>query len=153
MTTGLSERSIPVPEPDLTPAELLARADGFRELLLEEQRATEERGYYSQEIHEAFRAAGFYRMLQPRRFGGYEVDVPDFARVILSVSRGCPSSGWCLCLASAHAMQVASLFGEQAQADVFGPDGVPSPGKRWRPFSSTRTSQPAFVSSHAAAPS
>jgi 3-hydroxy-9,10-secoandrosta-1,3,5(10)-triene-9,17-dione monooxygenase len=123
MTTGLSERSIPVPEPDLTPAEMLARAEGFRERLLEEQWATEERGYYSEELHDAFRDAGFYRMLQPRRYGGYEFDLPDFARVIMSVSRGCPSSGWCLCLASAHAMQVASLFSEQAQADVFGPDG------------------------------
>src|SRR4029078_13632563 len=51
------------------------------------------------------------------------VRVPPFARLIVAVSRGCPSSGWCLCLGSAHALNVASLFSEQAQADAFGPDG------------------------------
>src|SRR5262249_50878581 len=114
---------IPVPEPDLTPAQMLARAEALRPLLLEEQAATEDRGFYSERIHEEFRAAGFYRMLQPRRFGGYEFDLPSFARVIVEVARGCPSSGWCLCLAAGHAMNVASLFSEQAQAEAFGPDG------------------------------
>jgi 3-hydroxy-9,10-secoandrosta-1,3,5(10)-triene-9,17-dione monooxygenase len=115
--------AIPVPEPDLTPAEILARAEAMRPHLLEAQAATEERGFYSEETHEEFRRAGFYRMLQPRRFGGYEFDVPTFARVIMEVARGCPSSGWCLCLASAHALNVGSLFSEQAQAEAFGPDG------------------------------
>jgi 3-hydroxy-9,10-secoandrosta-1,3,5(10)-triene-9,17-dione monooxygenase len=123
MSTGVSERTIPVPEPDLTPGEMLARAEALRPLLLEEQAATEERGYYSEELHEEFRRAGFYRILQPRRYGGYEFDLPSFARVIMSVARGCPSSGWCLCLGAGHAMNTASLFSEQAQADVFGPDG------------------------------
>jgi len=123
MSTGVSEQTIPVPEPDLTPGELLARAEALRPLLLEEQAATEERGYYSAEIHEEFRRAGFYRILQPRRFGGYEFDVPTFARVIMSVARGCPSSGWCLCLAAAHVLNMTSLFSEQAQVEVFGADG------------------------------
>jgi 3-hydroxy-9,10-secoandrosta-1,3,5(10)-triene-9,17-dione monooxygenase len=123
MTSRAVEPSIPVPEPELTPAEILARAEALRPLLLEEQAATEKRGYYSEEIHEQFRAAGFYRILQPRRFGGYEFDLPTYARVITAVSRGCPSSGWCLCLAAAHVMQLASLFSEQAQVEAFGADG------------------------------
>jgi len=45
MTSGLSERSTPVPEPELTPAELLARALALRPQLLDEQAATQERGY------------------------------------------------------------------------------------------------------------
>jgi len=123
MSAGVSERTVPVPEPDLTPGEMLARAEAMRPLLLDEQAATEERGYYSEGIHEEFRRAGFYRILQPRRYGGYEFDLPAFARVIMSVARGCPSSGWCLCLAAGHALNTASLFSEQAQADAFGPDG------------------------------
>jgi 3-hydroxy-9,10-secoandrosta-1,3,5(10)-triene-9,17-dione monooxygenase len=123
MSTSVSGRRVPVPEPDLTPAEMVARAEALRPILLEEQGATDERGYYSKAIHEEFRKAGFYRILQPRRFGGYEFDLSTFARVILSVSRGCPSSGWCLCLAAGHAMQMSSLFSEEAQTDVFGPDG------------------------------
>ena len=34
-------------------------------------------------------AAGFYRIVQPRRFGGYEFDVPTFYRVMMEVARGC----------------------------------------------------------------
>ncbi len=123
VSAGVSEQSVPVPEPELTSEEIVARADALRPLLLSEQAETEERGYYSQEIHEEMRRAGLYRLLQPRRFGGYEFDLTTFARVVLAISRGCPSSGWCFCLATAHAMQIASLFSEQAQADVFGPDG------------------------------
>ena len=102
---------------------MVARADALRPQLRDEQAETEARGYYSEGLHEEFRRAGLYRMLQPRRFGGYEFDVPTFARAIMSVARGCPSSGWCLCLAAAHVLQMASLFSEQAQVDAFGSDG------------------------------
>jgi 3-hydroxy-9,10-secoandrosta-1,3,5(10)-triene-9,17-dione monooxygenase len=112
-----------VPEPDLTPREMVARAEALRPALLERQQETEELSYYPESTHRDFLEAGFYRILQPRRFGGYEFDVPTFVRVITEISRGCPSTGWCLCLASAHVLQVASLFPEQAQADLFGPDG------------------------------
>ena len=43
--------------------------------------------------------------------------------MIIEIARGCPSTGWCLCLGGAHVLQVASMFDEQAQADFFGPDG------------------------------
>src|SRR5262249_6597044 len=82
----------------VTPDELVARADALRPRLLEEQAATEERGYYSEELHDAFREAGFYRIFVPRSYGGLELDVPTFYRVIASVSRGCPSTGWMLAL-------------------------------------------------------
>ncbi len=108
------------PEPGLTPAELLARAEALRPLLVERQAETEARTYYAQETHEEFLKAGFYRMLVPRRYGGYEVDLPTFLRVIVAIARGCPSTAWCLCLASAHALQVGALFEEQAQAELFG---------------------------------
>jgi 3-hydroxy-9,10-secoandrosta-1,3,5(10)-triene-9,17-dione monooxygenase len=88
--------------------------------LVEEQAATEERTFYSAELHDEFDAAGFYRMLIPRRYGGLEVDLPTFYRVIVEISRGCPSTGWMLALSSAHALQAASYFGEEAQDDFFG---------------------------------
>ena len=77
--------ALPVPEPGLTPAEVIRRAEALRPRLLEEQAATEERTFYSEEMHQAFSDAGFYRILQPRMFGGYEFDVPTFYRVIIEV--------------------------------------------------------------------
>jgi 3-hydroxy-9,10-secoandrosta-1,3,5(10)-triene-9,17-dione monooxygenase len=122
MATVAAEQ-IPVPEPELTPDELVARAAGFRDWLRDEQAATEERGIHSPELHEAFVKAGFYRCLQPRRFGGYEFDVTTFYRVAHELARGCPSTGWAVCLAAGHALMLGSFFEEDAQAAAFGPDG------------------------------
>jgi 3-hydroxy-9,10-secoandrosta-1,3,5(10)-triene-9,17-dione monooxygenase len=110
-----------------TAAELVAAADALRPTLLEEQAATEERARYSEELHDTFRELGFYRLLQPKRFGGLETDVPTFYRVMTSISRGCPSTGWMLCLGSGHALQIGSCFGEQAQAEIFGDGHFVSP--------------------------
>jgi 3-hydroxy-9,10-secoandrosta-1,3,5(10)-triene-9,17-dione monooxygenase len=115
--------TIPVPEPDLTPREIVARATAMRPALLEQQAATEERTFYSEETHREFTEAGFYRILQPRRFGGYEFDLPTYFRVVMELTRGCPSSGWCFCLAGAHVLQVSSMYSEEAQQEFFGPDG------------------------------
>jgi 3-hydroxy-9,10-secoandrosta-1,3,5(10)-triene-9,17-dione monooxygenase len=123
MSASVRDQPIPVPEPGLTPAEMVERARALRPWLREEQRATEDRGRYSEEIHEEFRRAGFYRCLQPRRFGGYEFGVGTFYRVVQEISCGCPSTGWMMSLAAGHALLLASHFPEQAQAQAFGPDG------------------------------
>jgi 3-hydroxy-9,10-secoandrosta-1,3,5(10)-triene-9,17-dione monooxygenase len=115
--------TIAVPEPNLTPRDIVTRAAAMRPKLLEEQARTEERTFYSEETHRAFTEAGFYRILQPRRFGGYEFDMPTYFRVVIELARGCPSTGWCMCLGGAHVLQVASMYSEQAQTEFFGPDG------------------------------
>lgn len=114
---------LPQPEPRLTPAEVIRRAVELRPLLLEEQANSEALGTYSPEMHECFRRAGFYRILQPKMYGGYEFDLTVFARVIMEVARGCPGTGWGLCLASAHALNVAALFPKEGQDILFGDDG------------------------------
>jgi 3-hydroxy-9,10-secoandrosta-1,3,5(10)-triene-9,17-dione monooxygenase len=97
---------------------LVAAADALRPRLLAEQAATEERTHYSREMHEAFREAGFYRMLVPRRYGGLAAGLPTYYRVIASIARGCPSSGWMLALGSAHALQLATSWSERAQEEA-----------------------------------
>jgi 3-hydroxy-9,10-secoandrosta-1,3,5(10)-triene-9,17-dione monooxygenase len=107
----------------LAPQEIVDRAAAMQEHLREEQEATEQRTFYSEETHEAFAAAGFYRILQPRRFGGYEFGIETFYRVVMELSRGCPSTGWCFCLGAAHVLQVAAFYSEEAQREIFGSDG------------------------------
>ena len=106
-----------------TTEELVARAAGLREQLYAESDAAEERGGYSPEMHQAFIDAGFYRMLQPRLFGGYEMDLADYFRVIIEIGRGDPQTGWALCLAAGHAFQIGAFFGERAQTEMFGIEG------------------------------
>lgn len=96
------------------------RARELRSDLVHAQATTERATHYGPEIHAAFREAGFYQMLVPRRYGGHEVDVATFLRVIMEVGRGCMDTAWSLCLVSNRALQVGSLFTERVQEEVFG---------------------------------
>ena len=115
--------ALPVPEPDLTPREIIARAKALRPNLIERQAETEALTFYPEATHREFLDAGVYRILQPRRLGGYQFDTPTFFRVVMEIARGCPSTGWCYCLSSAHIMQIAGLFDDAALAAIVGPDG------------------------------
>lgn len=107
------------PEPELTPAQVVARAAAIAPTLVDRQVETERRTYYAEDTHEEFRQAGFYRILVPRRYGGYEFGLDTFLRVATALARGCPSTGWMFALGAAHALPVATLFGERAQAELF----------------------------------
>lgn len=110
---------MPVPEPDLTPKELIARAIALRPKIRADQDAAEERGTYSEELHREFLKAGLYRAVQPRMFGGYEFPVTVFYKAMLEVSRGDPGIGWCLTLCASHPFIAASHWPEEAQRDFF----------------------------------
>ena len=101
------------PEPGLTPDELIARAIALRPELIEHQADAEARAFYSEEMHQKFLDAGFYRTYVPRRYGGYEFDVKTMTRLQLELARGDVSTAWCVGLASNHALQVASWFPEE----------------------------------------
>jgi 3-hydroxy-9,10-secoandrosta-1,3,5(10)-triene-9,17-dione monooxygenase len=111
------------PELELTPRELLSRVEALRPRLVERQAETERLTWYPEETHREFLEAGVYRILQPRRFGGYQFDTPTFFRAVIEIARGCPSTGWCYCLSSAHIMQIAGLFDDEALAEIIGPEG------------------------------
>ena len=122
--TAAEHRSheIPPPEPGLTVDELVRRADTMRPLLRQRQAECEAAGELPIDTNNRFLAAGFYRILQPRRFGGYEFTLPDFIRIMLAVARGCSESAWVLALTSGHTVLAAQLA-ESAQREVFGATG------------------------------
>jgi 3-hydroxy-9,10-secoandrosta-1,3,5(10)-triene-9,17-dione monooxygenase len=70
---------------------------------------------------EDFRDAGFFRMLQPARWGGHEVDPKTFFDVQMTIAAACPSSAWVLGVTGVHAWQLA-LFDLRAQEDVWSAD-------------------------------
>jgi 3-hydroxy-9,10-secoandrosta-1,3,5(10)-triene-9,17-dione monooxygenase len=107
------------PEPNLTPADVIARAEAIAPTLVARQAETEERTYYAPDVHEQFAAAGFYRILVPRRYGGYEFGVDTFLRVVQILGRGCPSTAWMFCLGAVHAVLAATVFEERAQEEIF----------------------------------
>jgi 3-hydroxy-9,10-secoandrosta-1,3,5(10)-triene-9,17-dione monooxygenase len=127
--TQAAEQDFPAPpEPGLTAAQLIARAEALVPELVGRQAETEQRGFYGEEIHGWFARNGFYRILVPRRYGGYEFGFETFLRVSMTIARGCPSTGWMYCLGASHALVAATLFGERAQAELFSDGDFICPG-------------------------
>ncbi len=114
---------LPQPEPGLTPEKLIARAVALRPLLHEQQEENDRRGYYSEAVHQELLRGGFYRILQPKMFGGYEFGLETYVRVVMELSHGHPASGWCFTLAASHGLVLAAHWPERAQRELFGPDG------------------------------
>jgi 3-hydroxy-9,10-secoandrosta-1,3,5(10)-triene-9,17-dione monooxygenase len=115
-------RGFEPPDPDLTPDELVARAAALRETLRERQDECEAIGRLPDATLQDFRSAGFWRVVQPRRFGGYEFDLETFLRTTVELTRGCPSSGWVFGLTATHNL-ILGLFDQQGQIELFGDDG------------------------------
>ncbi|MEP1472394.1 MAG: acyl-CoA dehydrogenase family protein [Halieaceae bacterium] len=70
---------------------------------------------------DALQDAGFFLALQPRAWGGHELDPQDFFRMQLAIAEGCMSTAWASGIVAVHAFQLA-LMDERAQQDVWGDD-------------------------------
>jgi 3-hydroxy-9,10-secoandrosta-1,3,5(10)-triene-9,17-dione monooxygenase len=111
------------PDPSLTPEKAIALARSLQPKLREQQETSDERGWYSDEVHKTLLDGGMYRLVQPKMFGGYEFDLVTFGKVVMEIARGHPSSGWCYCLGTSHSLVMASHWPEQAQRELFGAQG------------------------------
>ncbi|MDP9823178.1 3-hydroxy-9,10-secoandrosta-1,3,5(10)-triene-9,17-dione monooxygenase oxygenase subunit [Nocardioides massiliensis] len=65
--------------------------------------------------------AGFFRLLQPRRFDGLEADPVDFYTAVKMIAGACGSTGWISSVVGVHPWQIA-LFPDEAQQAVWGSD-------------------------------
>lgn len=110
-------RSTPVKDaPEL--AKIVASARELVPLLRERAQATEQARRVSDATTEAFHQAGFFKLMQPARYGGYEYGFTAFIDVVCELARGCTSSSWGCSLGAIHQWLVAT-FPEQAQDDVW----------------------------------
>lgn len=116
------ERAVPVPKPDLTPRAMIESAIALRPALRARQAECEAARRIPEETNRECVEAGFYRILQPRRFGGYEFGLPTFVEVAIELSRGCPSTGWSVIFTAGHT-HVFAKFPERAQVEAYGADG------------------------------
>ncbi|WP_148613043.1 3-hydroxy-9,10-secoandrosta-1,3,5(10)-triene-9,17-dione monooxygenase oxygenase subunit [Nocardioides rubriscoriae] len=64
---------------------------------------------------------GFFKLLQPRRFDGFEADPIDFYTAVRDIAGACGSTGWVSSVVGVHPWQVA-LFSDEAQQAVWGQD-------------------------------
>jgi 3-hydroxy-9,10-secoandrosta-1,3,5(10)-triene-9,17-dione monooxygenase len=115
-TTGLADGQ---PPGDLDVHEAISLARGLRPRLIAEQHETELRTRHSPELQAELVRLGFYHLMRPRTFGGYEFDVLSFLRVMRELAHGCASTAWSVCLSSGHNLQMASWWPEEVQREVF----------------------------------
>lgn len=102
-----------------TEAELLDRARSLVPVLQGREAAAAEARQVSAETIQDFTDAGFFRVLQPRRFGGYELSPDVYCRIARTLAEGCMSSAWVYGVIAVHNWQLA-LFDPRASDDVWG---------------------------------
>jgi len=76
------------------PAELVVRARALIPVLARRSLEQKQRRGILPETIAEMQAAGFFRVLQPRRWGGYEMDLGTFYDIEMALGEGDMSSGW-----------------------------------------------------------
>jgi alkylation response protein AidB-like acyl-CoA dehydrogenase len=100
-------------------AELVARAAAMRETLRSRAEACEKARTTPDETMRELRDAGLFRILQPRRFGGYELDFATLINAVTEVARGCGSTGWVYMIGGIH-QWLAAQFPVEVQDEIWG---------------------------------
>lgn len=103
----------------VTPDEIVARAAALKPVLRDRQRETERNRRVSDESVADLKKAGLYKVLQPKRYGGYEMDLWTFARCASEIGAGCGSTAWVYSTAGQHQWQIG-MFDDRAQQEVWG---------------------------------
>ncbi|HZS01038.1 MAG TPA: acyl-CoA dehydrogenase family protein [Chloroflexota bacterium] len=102
--------------------ELAARAEALLPRLRERAARAEELRRVPDETIAEFREAGFFRLFQPARYGGYELDYGPVQLALGSVlGRACGSSAWVQSVVACHAW-LLGMFPLAAQDAVWGED-------------------------------
>jgi 3-hydroxy-9,10-secoandrosta-1,3,5(10)-triene-9,17-dione monooxygenase len=106
------------------PADQQAVLDAVAELLpvLREraQQAEDARNVPAESI-KALEETGFFRLLQPAAYGGYEADPLTFYTAVRMIASACGSTGWVSSVVGVHPWQLA-LFPPMAAQEVWGTD-------------------------------
>src|SRR5262245_57805904 len=103
------------------PSELIARARAMIPVLAERAaKAEEERRIPNQTIAD-LHAAGLFRVFQPRRWAGYEMDPATYFEIELALGEGCMSTAWVYGVVGLHPW-LMGLFDDRAAQDLWGKD-------------------------------
>jgi 3-hydroxy-9,10-secoandrosta-1,3,5(10)-triene-9,17-dione monooxygenase len=97
---------------------LYADARALVPLIRERQNETAELGYLPEATIAAMQEAGFFRIMQPKRYGGFELEPHVFFEVQQILAEGCMSTAWVLGVVAIHNWQLG-MYPDQAQQDVW----------------------------------
>ncbi|MDP9117653.1 MAG: flavin-dependent monooxygenase [Actinomycetota bacterium] len=106
---------------ELTPTAVLDAVSELLVTLRERAQETEDLRRIPDDSIKSLQGTGFFRLLQPRRYGGLEASPVDFYRAVRMIASACGSTGWVSSVLGVHPWQLA-LYDERAQDDVWGQD-------------------------------
>ena len=90
-------------------------------VLRERAQQTEDARNVPAESIKSLEETGFFRLLQPAAYGGFESDPVTFYTAVRMIASACGSTGWVASVVGVHPWQLA-LFPPQAAQDVWGSD-------------------------------
>ena len=105
----------------MTPEEYLQRVRALIPAIRERALPAERLRRLPDETFADFQDAGLFRCLQPKRYGGFELDPGTLYQAVMEIGAVCGSTAWILGVIGIHNWHLA-LFARQAQDDVWGKD-------------------------------
>lgn len=128
--------------------EIIQRAKDMVPALRATAAAIEAAGVVSEANVAMMTEAGFFRVLKPKAFGGYEMNPHTLYQVIQTVASGCPSTGWVLMVLSIHNWEIA-LLDPSVAGEVWKEDPDILISSSYAPFGKTRRVDGGFMLSGA----
>jgi len=119
-----------------TREELVQRARDLAPTLLERAKKASELRRVPDETIEDFHRLGFFKVVQPKRYGGYEMNPSIIFDLQLELGRGCASSAWVYGVLNVHMWQLA-LFAPEAQDEVWKDDPTTLISSSYMPVAKT----------------
>ena len=111
-------------------AELLERASAMYPVLRERaERCAELRKVPDDTIAE-MEAAEFFKVTQPKEFGGLEMPYYVFCELVMEIAKGCPSSGWVYAVIGEHNQTIGGHHTSEAMQDIWG--DTPTKSRPWQ---------------------
>jgi 3-hydroxy-9,10-secoandrosta-1,3,5(10)-triene-9,17-dione monooxygenase len=104
---------------DVTREEVLQRAEAMLPILRERADTAEQQRRLPEDTVRDFHDAGLFRIIQPKRVGGYELDYGMMYDLGAVVSRACASSGWNVSNLACHHWMLG-MWPKEAQDEVWG---------------------------------
>jgi 3-hydroxy-9,10-secoandrosta-1,3,5(10)-triene-9,17-dione monooxygenase len=102
-------------------AELIARARALVPVLAERAAQTERERVVPKESIAELQATGLFRVLQPKRWGGYEAGLEVANDIQMILAEGCMSTAWVYAVLAVEPFLIA-LFDDRTAQDVWGTD-------------------------------
>src|SRR5262245_46112952 len=103
------------------PEELIGRARALVPVLAGRAAQAEQERRIPRETIADIAAAGLFRVFQPRRWGGYEMDPATYFEIELALGEGCMSTAWVYGVVGLHPW-LMGLFDDRAAQDMWGED-------------------------------